>query len=191
MSSSSKTYPITGGSWHSSSAQQAIVGVKIGVELHPIEIIPIMDIQERRRRSGFFQPGNKWGIATRFKPGQPSPNPKGRPWGVNRWMRVLRSRGYDRTQLEDVLIDDHAPANQREAAVLLLLPFVERDPPFSMFGEPWQEFRETMEAMPTADLRQIVVDPRLNSDRDIRGAAYWVLVDRGILKPKLKKGDLT
>ena len=128
-------------------------------------------------------------MATRFKPGQPSPNPKGRPWGVNRWVRVLRSRGYNRVQLEDVLIDDHAPGNQREAAVLLLLAYVERDPPFLMFGERWQKYREAMEAISTADLRQIVTDPRLNGDRDIRGAAYWVLVDRGILKPKHKEAN--
>ena len=148
-----------------------------------------MNVQCDRDNHGQFQPGHDIGEASRFRPGQLSANPKGRPWGVNKWTRKLRSRRYHRRELEDVLIDEYAPANQREAAVRLLLPYVEQMPPCSVNRMAVTQLLEDMDELPTAELRQIVVDPRLNKDR--QAAAYQILVDRGDLKPKGPSGAIS
>lgn len=146
-----------------------------------------MNAQSDRDGRGQFKPGHGIGSTTRFRPGQASANPKGRPWGVNKWVRTLRNRRYHRPELEEVLVDEHTPVNQREAAVRLLLPYVEQEPPYSVNRTAKTRFLEAMNELPTAELRQIVVDPRVSFIR--RAAAYQILVDRGALIPRYTLED--
>lgn len=50
-----------------------------------------MPATSERDQRGRFQPGHAIGAAHRFQPGQPSPNPEGRPWGLNKWMLTASS----------------------------------------------------------------------------------------------------
>ena len=133
-----------------------------------------------RDSRGRFLHGHRVGAVSRFRQGEPSANPRGRPWGVNKWVRVLRSRRYAKHELEDVFVDEHAPPNQREAAMRLLLALAEESPPFE-YANVLEWARPPLESLPTADLRSIVVDPRKKQAE--RAAAYAILADRGQLKP--------
>ncbi len=132
-----------------------------------------MPITRARDAHGRFRPGHDIGKDTRFKPGQPCANPKGRPWGVNKWVRILRSRRYHRPELEAVVADDHAPANQREAAVRLLMPLLAEQMPL----EPPTKLRfNEMQSMSNEELRFIAADPR--EPWAMRVAAWGVVRDR-------------
>jgi len=69
-------------------------------------------MKSNRDQSGRFCTGHDVGQAFRFQKGQPSSNPSGRPWGVKKRLRVLRSRRYHQGELETVITDDHAPATE-------------------------------------------------------------------------------
>lgn len=139
----------------------------------------------QRDEKGRFLPGHAVGVRTRFYPGQPPANPKGRPWGVNKWVCVLRSRRYHRHELEDVVIDDRAPVNRREAAIRLLMPYIEADQPRPTRPTLFEEYVVTLDKAPTADLREVVVDPR--EDLNLRAAAYRILEARGTLHPPTRE----
>ena len=135
----------------------------------------------QRKNGGRFQKGNTIGRQTRFTPGGPSPNPAGRPRGVKRWMRELRSRRYHQGELETVFRDDDAPVNQREAAMWLLLPIHEEHPlkPNDLFAVAG--WKEELANWPAEDLRWLLVDPR--EPVDARAAAQTVLSGRDMMKP--------
>ena len=96
-------------------------------------------------------------------------------------MRILRGRRYHQAELEEVLTDDHAPPNQREAAMRLLLPHVEARPPKPNSPEHLALFKAGLSMLSTEELRWIVTDP--HEDVDWRAAAHMVLAERDALKP--------
>src|SRR5690606_39107987 len=103
------------------------------------------------------------------------------PRGVNSWMRELRSRRYHRYELEDVIRDDLAPANKREAAMRLLLPFYESEPPAPADARQASWLAKEMAAWSNDELRWHLVDPRTEADE--RAAAHLVLSQRQALGP--------
>jgi hypothetical protein len=134
-----------------------------------------------RDEHGRFKPGHPVGQTTRFKTGQRTPNPKGRPRGVNGWTRDLRSRRYHPHELEDVVADDFAERNKREAAVRLLCQryLVERRPKGDN-REKLEFYREQLARTSNADLRWIACDPREDCNR--RAVAWSTLLERGAAK---------
>lgn len=134
-----------------------------------------------RDAEGRFRSGHGIGRKHRFKPGCPSPNPQGRPRGVKSWMRELRSRRYHQGELEDVLIDEQAPANKREAAMWLLLPYHEARPPKPTHSAAVADLNEELDHLDNETLRWIIVDP--SGDPNERAAAHMLLSERDTMQP--------
>ena len=134
-----------------------------------------------RDRSGRFRVGHAVGKAHRFKPGQPSPNPAGRPRGVNKWRRELGRRRYGRIELEALIRDEFAPPNQREAAMRLLLLHHERCP---LRPNDWDAVEKAQQALAewsNEDLCFLLVDAEARCED--RVAAHILLAWRGVVGP--------
>ena len=136
------------------------------------------DIAQRDAK-GRFLPGHTIGTAHRFRAGDPSANPQGRPWSVRRWMDTLRDHCYGRADLQRVLTDDRYPINLREASVWLLVAIVTQEPPRPDNPADANRLVNQYAHRPANDLYQIAVDPRFSHNK--RAAAYTVLRQRGEL----------